>query len=122
MSRVIHFDLSADDPDRAAKFYSDAFGWQFTKWEGPVDYWLVSTGPEDEEGIDGGLGRRSSSGESVMNTLSVSDADKAMKRVVTAGGEIVSGKRPVPGVGWMFTFRDTEGNLTGAMEFDSDAK
>ena len=55
MPRVTHFEVHADDPERAAKFYRDAFGWKIDKWEGPVDYWLVTTGTEDEPGIDGGL-------------------------------------------------------------------
>ena len=47
MSRVVHFEIPADDPVRAAKFYEDVFGWKIEKWEGPFDYWLVTTGEED---------------------------------------------------------------------------
>ena len=47
MSKVIHFEIPADDPKRAIKFYEDVFGWEIEKWE-QGDYWLVSTGPEDE--------------------------------------------------------------------------
>ena len=50
MSRVIHFELSMDNPERAIKFYSDVFGWDSEKWEGPMDYWMISTGKG--EGID----------------------------------------------------------------------
>ena len=58
MPRVVHFELSADDPERAIKFYENAFGWKTEKWAGPMDYWLIMTGPEDEPGIDGGLSKR----------------------------------------------------------------
>ena len=34
MPRVTHFYIDADDPERAAKFYSDLFGWKIDKWEG----------------------------------------------------------------------------------------
>ena len=34
MSRVIHFELPADDPERAIAFYEQAFGWNFEKWTG----------------------------------------------------------------------------------------
>ncbi len=44
MSRVVHFEIHVDDPNRASKFYTDVFGWKFNKWEGPMDYWLISTG------------------------------------------------------------------------------
>ena len=36
MSRVIHFDIEADDPQRAAEFYTKVFGWKISKWEGPM--------------------------------------------------------------------------------------
>ena len=58
MSRVVHFEIPADDPERAINFYEKVFGWRFEKWEGPIEYWLVKTGPEDQPGIDGGLTRR----------------------------------------------------------------
>src|SRR5262249_26811586 len=41
MPRVIHFEISADDPQRAADFYARVFGWKITKWDGPQPYWLV---------------------------------------------------------------------------------
>ena len=46
MSRVIHFELTADDPERATRFYQEVFGWQSNKWDGPQDYWLIKTGEE----------------------------------------------------------------------------
>ncbi len=47
MQRPVHFDMSAEDPTRAAQFYGDVFGWKFQKWEGPVDYWMITTGTDD---------------------------------------------------------------------------
>ena len=44
MPRVVHFEITAEDPDRAAGFYSQVFGWELTKWEGPMEYWLITTG------------------------------------------------------------------------------
>ena len=58
MPRVIHFEIPADNPDRAVRFYSDVFGWQFNKWEGPVEYWLITTGADGQPGINGGMLRR----------------------------------------------------------------
>ena len=54
MPRVIHFEFAADNPERAAKFYREVFGWESAKWGGPMDYWLVKTG-SDGPGIDGGI-------------------------------------------------------------------
>jgi len=58
MPRVIHFEIPADDPARAVKFYADVFGWQSQKWDGPMEYWLVATGKAPAPGIDGGILRR----------------------------------------------------------------
>ena len=52
MPRPIHFEIPADNPDRAIAFYQSAFGWQFMKWEGPQPYWLITTGPKDTPGIE----------------------------------------------------------------------
>ena len=58
MPKVIHFEIHAGDPKRAMTFYKAVFGWEFTAWDGPEDYWVIRTGPKDEPGIDGGLIRR----------------------------------------------------------------
>lgn len=63
MSRVIHFDLSADNPERAAEFYRGVFNWKVNKWEGPEDYWLIQTGTEEEPGADGNRRPLPSSGQ-----------------------------------------------------------
>ena len=54
MPRPVHFDMTAEDPTRAVQFYGNVFGWTFQKWDGPMDYWLITTGT-DGPGIDGGL-------------------------------------------------------------------
>lgn len=59
MPRVVHFELSADNPDRAVKFYTKVFNWKIEKWAGPQDYWLITTGGEKEPGINGAIMQRS---------------------------------------------------------------
>ena len=61
MPRPIHFELHADDPERAMRFYGELFGWTFTRW-GEESYWLIGTGERDTPGIDGGLVPRRSTG------------------------------------------------------------
>lgn len=59
MSRPIHFEIMAEDPARAKTFYETVFGWTFQKWEGgPMEYWLITTGPDSEPGINGGMYKR----------------------------------------------------------------
>jgi uncharacterized protein len=121
MPRVIHFDIPADDPERAIAFYRHAFGWKIVKWEGPMEYWLVMTGPEGEPGIDGGLGRRTQPGESVMNTIGVESVDNAVAAVLASGGQLIRPKAAVLGVGWLAYCADTEGNEFGLMQDDPKA-
>lgn len=120
-ARVVHFELPADDPDRAAKFYADAFGWKATKWGGPTDYWLVTTGEAPEVGIDGGIGRRQSAEDQITNTIDVPDLDAAITAVEAAGGTITNAKHAVQGVGWLAYATDTEGNPFGMMQSDESA-
>ena len=120
-ARVVHFELPADDPDRAAKFYADAFGWKVEKWGGPTDYWLVTTGEAPEPGIDGGIGRRQDADDQITNTIDVPDLDAAVAAVEAAGGRITRARAPVPGAGWLAYAVDTEGNPFGMMQADESA-
>ena len=58
MPRVVHFEINADKPERAAAFYKKAFGWKVKKWDGPMPYWMVTTGEKGELGINGGIMNR----------------------------------------------------------------
>ena len=122
MPRVIHFEISADDPDRAISFYEEVFGWQINKWEGPIEYWLVSTGAAEEPGIDGAIMRREPNIDNTNNTIDVPDIDAYMEKIVKAGGKVVQSKIAVPGVGYSAVMLDTEGNTFGLMQNDPNAK
>jgi predicted enzyme related to lactoylglutathione lyase len=120
MLRPVHFEIAADEPERAVKFYDDVFGWKTSKWDGPVDYWLVKTG-EDAEGIDGGIARRRP-GSVTMFSMEVPSADEFAAKVVEAGGKIVRPKSAIPGIGWIVYCEDTEGNAFSIMQDDPEAK
>jgi len=72
MSRVIHFEIPAAEPDRAAAFYGKVFGWKFDKWPGPIEYWMVVTGKDGELGINGGMMRKPGGITSTTNTIGTS--------------------------------------------------
>jgi len=126
MNRVIHFELSVDNPERTTKFYSDVFGWEASKWEGPIDYWLVSTGPKDGPGIDGAFMLRSETDERLKKganiIIGVSSIDESLKKIKSNGGKVLMPKTVVPGIGYSASFEDTEGNLVGLMQDDPSAK
>ena len=127
MSRVIHFEIHAGDPDRAVKFYESLFGWTFQKWEGPMDYWLVTTGPDSQPGINGGLLRRQGEidGQAVIAyvcTVDVENIDAAITKAQSLGSQVVVPKMPIPGMGWLVYCKDAEGNIFGMMQADPEAK
>jgi predicted enzyme related to lactoylglutathione lyase len=127
MPRVIHFEIHADNPDRAIKFYQSLFSWEFTKWTGPVDYWVITTGPDGTPGINGGMVRRQGAidGTAVIAyvcTIDVKSVDEMVAAIPAKGGTIALPKMAIPGVGWLAYAKDTEGNIFGFMEADKGAK
>lgn len=129
MARVGHFEIHADSPERAIAFYSSVLGWEFIKWSGEWDYWMIKTGPDEEPGINGGLmrrvGDRSQLGQAVnayVCTAMVTSLDETIASVEKNGGTIALPKMPVPGIGWLAYFHDTEGNIFGTMQNDPNAK
>jgi predicted enzyme related to lactoylglutathione lyase len=121
MPRVVHFEIPADDCERAVKFYGKVFGWKIDKWEGPADYWLVTTGEETEPGIDGAIFRRERE-DAAVTTVSVPDVAEYVKKVEEAGGKVIMARVAIPRVGWFAKAADTEGNIFGLMQDDADAK
>src|SRR5262245_12737635 len=128
MPRVVHFEIHADDPDRAVEFYKGLLGWEFTRWDGPVPYWVVRTGPDGTPGINGGLIRRqhplggTDGVIAYVCTVDVDDLDRHVARGKELGGSVALPRMPVPGVGWLAYLKDTEGNVFGLMQGDPSAK
>ena len=127
MPRVVHFEIHAENPARAMKFYSDLFGWTFEKFSPTVDYWAITTGPREEPGIDGGLKTRRGpiDGQAVtayICTVEVESLDAAVAKAVACGGTISAPKMPIPGIGWLAYCKDTEGNTFGLVQSDPSAR
>ncbi|MEK7816734.1 MAG: VOC family protein [Actinomycetota bacterium] len=134
MPRVVHFEIGADDPERAVKFYADVFGWKVERW-GEEPYWLVETGEagageegaggevgsgETEPGIGGAIMPREGSNTTV-NTISVPSLDEFMAKIEAAGGQAASPKMTIPGIGYHAYCMDTEGNTFGILQEDREA-
>jgi uncharacterized protein len=119
MDKVVHFEIPADDLERAMKFYKSIFGWKMDTVEG-MEYVLIGTTPVDENGmlkepgaINGGMMKRQRPLTSPIITINVQNIDDALKNVKKMGGEIVRGKMPVADMGYAAYFKDTEGNIIG---------
>jgi predicted enzyme related to lactoylglutathione lyase len=122
MPRVAYFEITAEKPEQAVKFYEKVFCWKIVKWKGPIDHWLITTGGEDEPGIDGGLGRRTESFPNQVNYIVVSCIDEFIDKVKQNGGTIVTPKQAIPTVGYYAFFKDPENNTLGLMEYDESAQ
>ena len=130
MSRPIHFEIQADDLERAKAFYAEVFGWTFEDY-GQVTgspYWGVHTGDQSEPGIDGGLMPRpapapaaGSGANAPVLTMGVEDFDTAAARIEAAGGTVALPKTALTGMAWQGYFLDPEGNTFGIHQPDTDA-
>jgi predicted enzyme related to lactoylglutathione lyase len=122
MPRAVHFEIHADDVQRAAEFYLATFGWKVDKWDGPAEYWLLTTGDDSQPGINGGLMKRMDPSGRVYNSIDVPSVDEYSSKVEEYGGKLVLPKMPIPGVGYLAYCQDTEGNIFGIVQFDKTAK
>jgi len=128
---IVHFEIPADQPERAAQFYRELFGWDIKKFEGSVaggmEYWMVRTVPTDDQGrpagpgVNGGLMRRMYPNQVPVNYINVESVDQSVSRAQQLGAKVLMEKTPVPGMGWFAQLTDTEGNLFAVWETDMSA-
>ncbi|MEI2718286.1 MAG: VOC family protein [Candidatus Nanopelagicales bacterium] len=130
MSRVVHFEIQADDLERAKQFYAEVFGWKYQDFGAFTGspYWGVVTGPDDQMGIDGGLLQRpapaADPGQGVtafVCTVGVEDFDDTAAKILAAGGRVALPKTALTGMAWQGYFLDTEGNTFGVHQPDPHA-
>ena len=129
MNRVVHFEIQAENIDRAIKFYGDVFGWQFPKYMD--NYWGIVTAEKDskEPGINGGLLPRpcpapviGQGTNAFVCTVEVENFDETAKKIKAAGGKIAMPKFAIMNMAWQGYFLDTEGNTFGIHQTDKNAK
>jgi hypothetical protein len=128
MSRVVHFEIHATDPEALSAFYVQLFGWKISRW-GEMPYWMVETGAEGEPGINGGIvprrGPAPAEGQAVnafVCTVNVSSVDESVASALALGGRLALPKMAIPGVGWLAYVKDPDGNILGLMQDDPAAR
>jgi len=129
---IVHFEIPADDTQRAMDFYKNAFGWTFHRFDMPSGdpYYGVRTTEVDENNmikqpgaINGGLMKRKNPGQPFMNYIQVDSIDEALAKVTQNDGETCMPKTEIaPGMGWIACFKDTEGNMMGLHEMSTEMK
>jgi uncharacterized protein len=117
--QVIHFEVPADDLERAQRFYADTFGWQVTPMP-EMSYTMVQTGPTGPDGrpsepgvINGGMMARGGPATAPVITITVDDIDDALATVEQHGGKTAVARQAVGDMGFAAYFVDTEGNTMG---------
>ncbi|GIG56535.1 hypothetical protein Lfu02_09070 [Longispora fulva] len=117
--KVVHFEIPADDLERAQSFYAGAFGWNLDPMP-DYGYTMVRTVDTDEQGmpkepgaINGGMAKRKAPLTSPVLTIDVEDIDTALEKVTELGGKVLEGRQEVMGMGFTGYFADTEGNTIG---------
>jgi hypothetical protein len=122
MPNVIFFQITADDPEAAAGFYSRVFGWEIEEEENGSDYWSITTGDEDDPGIPGALTTRFDESNPTINTIEVPSLSEYAKKITEAGGKVLGPQIAIPGEGYVQYCHDFEGNAFAIFEYDDSAQ
>lgn len=120
MAKIVHFEIPADDVERAKTFYTDLFGWKIENCGGS-DYWMIKTDEEDEKACEGGMMKRQNPQQQTINYIDVPSVSEYMGKVESLGGKVRVSKTAVPGIGYFAVCTDTENNSFGLWRTDPDA-
>jgi predicted enzyme related to lactoylglutathione lyase len=115
--KLVHFEIKAQDADRAQEFWSGVFGWQFNQAMPGMDYRMTRTGDEQGGAVfpaDGGDGH-------LKVYFDTDDIEGSIGKVRELGGE-AGEKQPIPSVGWWSDCKDTEGNAFSLFQADDSVE
>ncbi len=124
MNSPSYFEIQATDPQKLVEFYKNVFGWEFNKDKSlPIEYYRIKT-----EGMMGGLLQRPTKTPPLQGTnaftcsMEVENFDKTAEKIMGNGGQVAMEKFAVPGKCWQGYFIDTDNNVFGIFQVDSNAK
>lgn len=116
---IVHFEIPANDLDRAQRFYSELLGWKITPADPSSEYYLIQTGEEGDLG--GGMMKRMHPQQMPVNYIQVESLEEYSERAVALGGQVIVPKTAVPTMGYFAQCLDTEGNVFALWEEDPSA-
>ncbi|MFZ0830338.1 MAG: VOC family protein [Thermoplasmata archaeon] len=123
-AKVVHFELPADNVERARTFYKKTFQWGIQPMP-EMNYTMVQTTPSDADGmpselggINGGIAARGNASpvKAPVITIAVDDIEQSLKQIGKNGGKTVQGKQAIGPMGFTAYFQDTEGNIVGLFQ------
>jgi hypothetical protein len=110
-------ELMTSDPDAAAAFYGQLFGWKFEKMDMGMPYQVIKTGGTSVGGIMG----KPPGGEGLPPVwgcyVTVADADLTAKRCTELGGKVIHGPQDIPTVGRFVVLQDPQGAVVNAIAY-----
>jgi len=110
---IVHIEFWNSDPEAAAKFYSELFGWEIERSPMPGE-----AGGEYLQGLTGGPpgvaypqadGQMTNPGD-VLVYVHSDDIAATLAKVESLGGTVVVPASEIPGIGWFGIFTDPAGN------------
>lgn len=122
MPTIVHFDIPTEDVERAKIFYSVLLGWKFESFPEMQYNLITTTNLDGTPGVGGGMGKRMETSQRMINYFGVPSIDATMNQVKTLGGKILTEKMAVPGMGFLATCMDTEGNTFGLWQENTQVK
>jgi len=125
MNPVVHFEMPYGNRTRMSKFYKSAFGWQTRMLGKEMGNYVTATtietderGPKKPGAINGGFYPKKPDWPAQYPSIviAVDDIKKAIKKVKTAGGQILGEPMEIPNVGQYVSFIDPEGNRVSMLQ------
>jgi len=127
VDKVEHFEIPADDVERARSFYMKVFGWEMNPVPG-VNYTRLLTIRVDDKinlprafEVNGAIIKRTEDIAAPVVTITVNEMDNALKRIEQEGGKIIVGKKEFGDRGYTAYFKDTEGNIMGLWQVRAES-
>ena len=119
MDKVEHFELPADNVERATNFYMKVFKWELNPVPG-VKYTRLLTIRVDDKvtlprpfEVNGAIIKRTKEVTTPVVTITVTDMDDTLKRIAKEGGKVLVSKTEFSDRGYTAYFSDSEGNVMG---------
>ena len=125
MNSITYFEIQSSNPEREVKFYSEVFGWKFTKVEGlPIQYYQIET-----SNMHGGLLERPAQtppthcGTNAFTcSIEVENFDETAEKILALGGQVAMEKFAIPNKCWQGYFIDPDHNTFGLVQVDENAQ
>ena len=127
MFNIVHFEIPADNVERAQKFYSELFGWKIKKFTGSSPHGILVDHGRRRKRRDGRPGRRDDAAADAPATdhhciLTCHRSMNTWIRSRGLGGKVVVPKTAIPGMGYFAVCLDPENNGFGLWEDNPQAQ